>query len=584
MPSALEILQEVNPEAVPAAAPPEAANYREADLAGVSCVACSKFVFTGSGDEDIPSGYCSQWEAIVQGDHVSDGFADNGPALDDQGNEIWDFADEKKEVTEVHLTGSQVEEQEGFVVKEVLRTGEWPVIPTGDGIVDMPLKIVRDGQSNKDEGTISLSELVENFKAGAIASPQIPLSDDRKEHKNITRLNTGFVRDLWIVDDEDGSKLVAKMEFTEPDVKEKVLRGTYADVSCGIPWGVISRGKKYGTAVEHVAITNKPYIDGLGPFLAASDKQDEEIDVVHFALANPEAETEEPKAETETEVETDESAENSEITLSYEEQREGILTALRDQLELSNAYEVTDIEGDAAKIRNTVSELTWTVPFSITREDDATSVMLAATREWKIVEEEGETSDKPAETGTPRQISDLEKARRLRELRLSQSNGNEGGSAMPGTIGIEALDGVELSDDQKEAIQNVLSENASLKARTREQEADARIDELKELGLAERPGALKFYRQVFLSDDGGPAVVLLSNDGKEEGRATALEILDQFIEGVKGSDGKVALSDQALASGNDNPPPADAEGEQKSVKERLAEAKKSLYGDDGDEK
>lgn len=155
---------------------------------------------------------------------------------------------------------------------------------------------------------------------------------------------------------------------------------------------------------------------------------------------------------------------------------------------------------------------------------------------------------------------------------------------MPGTIGIEALDGVELSDDQKEAIQNVLSENASLKARTREQEADARIDELKELGLAERPGALKFYRQVFLSDDGGPAVVLLSNDGKEEGRATALEILDQFIEGVKGSDGKVALSDQALASGNDNPPPADAEGEQKSVKERLAEAKKSLYGDDGDEK
>ena len=140
-----------------------------------------------------------------------------------------------------------------------------------------------------------------------------------------------------------------------------------------------------------------------------------------------------------------------------------------------------------------------------------------------------------------------------------------------------SLDGVELSDEQRAAIQSVLDENSTLKSENRAGKAESRIAELSELGLSERPGALKLYRQVFLSDDGGAAIVLLSDDGKEKERLTALNILDRFIEAVKGSDGKVVLSDQALVSGNDIKPPNTAEGEgAKPLEERVAEAKSAL--------
>lgn len=140
-----------------------------------------------------------------------------------------------------------------------------------------------------------------------------------------------------------------------------------------------------------------------------------------------------------------------------------------------------------------------------------------------------------------------------------------------------SLDGVELSDEQRAAIQNVLDENVKLKGENRESKVEKRITELSELGLSERPGALKLYRQVFLSDDGGPALVLLSDDGQEKERLTARDILDRFIEAVKGSDGKVVLSDQALVSGNDIKPPNTAEGEnQKPLEDRVAEAKQAL--------
>lgn len=568
--SALEILQEVNPGAIPAAAPPEASNYRPADLQGLNCASCVKFVFTGTdgeGDGAVPTGYCSQYEANVRGDYISDSYASGGPQLDKDGNEIWDFADQESSFAEIHLAGASTEEKDGFVIKEVLRTGEWPVIPTGNGLIKQPLRVVRDGSSSKDDGVLSMAEIVENFKAGAIANPQIPLSDDEKDHKNLTRLNTGFVRDIWIEDKDGGSVLKAKMEFTEPDVKARVLRGTYADVSCGIPWGVRSRGKEFGSTLEHVAITNRPFIDGLGPFLAASDKEEAEVEVTHFG-----DQTEIVGAETET----------PEVEVETEKAPETFLEALQVQFglspEVASQYTITSIDGADIVLANSTTHTAWTVPFTAS----GTSVSLADFSDWKVVNEEKVSDKDAAPSGALRQViemSDLENSHRLRELRLSQPNGNgSGGSAMPEN-GIELLDGLELSDEARAAIQNVLDENASLRSRSREQDADSRIEELKELGLEDRPGALKFYRQVFLSDDGGPAVVLLSDDGKEEkSRLTALEVLDSFIEGIKGSDGKLALSDQHLASGNDNKAPENAD-EETPVAERLKAAKTALYGE-----
>jgi len=501
----------------------------------------------------------------------------------------WDFAEGDSGFAEVHLAGATTTEKDGFVIKEVLRTGEWPVIPTGNGLVKKPLRIVRDGLSSKEQGVLAMEEIVANFKAGAITNPQIPLSDDKNDHKNLTRVNTGFIRDLWIEDKEGGSRLVAKMDFTEPDVKEKVLRGTFADVSSGIPWNIRSRGKEFGATLEHVAITNRPFIDGLGPFSLAASDNTEEVEVTHFGEVAEVIKPEEVKEE----VEVPEIPENQKPLLAKQ--------ALIDQFGgnyLANSslssYTVTYSSGsNSFKITNPVENKTWTVPYT-TYLNTGTStggIKLGEFGEWKAVEEKevkevvGEKkSDEVAvlpKDGALREIieaSDLEKSHHLRELRLSQPNGNgSGGSAMSSNATVSSLDGLELSDEARAAIQSVLDENANLRSRTREQDADARIEELKGLGLGERPGALKLYRQVFLSDDGGPAVVLLSDNGKDKKQMTALEVLDSFLDGIKGSDGSVALSDQHLVSGNDKKPPEDANAE-KPVAERLAEAKSALYG------
>lgn len=516
--------------------------------------------------------------------------------------EASEFASDKS-LAEIHFSGDEYKENEdGFILKEILRTGEWNVIPTKSGIVKKPLKVVKDGISNAKEGIISLSEIVENFKNGAVQNVQIPLSDDSDDHKNITRLNTGYVRDIWVTDDEQGgAKLVAKMEFTEPDIKEKVLRGTYSDVSCGIPWSMVSRGKKYGAALEHVAITNRPFIDGLGPFLAASDNVEEEIEVTHFSMDDVEmddAVAEAPAEEITTDAsvaDVEESPEEAveqfdnldeleaaiEAAQFEDELREFATDALASQLELPEGYEIAEVlYSDDQKIftvRNSIAETSWQVPFEVTDSGTSQGVLLAGVEDWIAMDEE--EAQAPVEnSAAPRQtapLSDLEAAQQLREILLSDvpeiTNEEDNLSTLHG----EELDRLDLSDEQRAAFQSILEENAQLAAKTREADADARISELEEMGLKERPGFLKLYREVMLSDDGGPAVVVFSDGSEDKEKLTAVEILDRALDALKDDEGKVALSDQALVSGNDTPPPTDA-SEELELDERVSEVKKAL--------
>jgi hypothetical protein len=140
---------------------------------------------------------------------------------------------------------------------------------------------------------------------------------------------------------------------------------------------------------------------------------------------------------------------------------------------------------------------------------------------------------------------------------------------------LSVLEGVELTDEQRAALEAADTEAETLRTQTKEGKVNARLDELKEAGV-KMPGALKLYRKVYLADDDGPAAVLLSDDGKDTLEVKAVEILDLFIDACKGDQGTVTFSDQATDTGNHNPPPKDTEAENGTVDDRLAGAKDFL--------
>lgn len=133
---------------------------------------------------------------------------------------------------------------------------------------------------------------------------------------------------------------------------------------------------------------------------------------------------------------------------------------------------------------------------------------------------------------------------------------------------LDIIDSLDLSDEQKAQVRreheeefgSVTSENLKLKATSRRKDVDTEISDLSEMGFEDAPGLLKFVRRVFLSDDGEPGLILLSDDEMElsdEARtgATSREeittagALRKFIELMpKTEEGKlkIALSDQHI--------------------------------------
>lgn len=104
-------------------------------------------------------------------------------------------------------------------------------------------------------------------------------------HANGVLENTGFVRQLIDVDYDDprlpekiaeahrneppGTKLLMTgIEFTEPAVRDKAENGSIADTSVGMKFNYRNKrtGKTYPVALEHVALTNVPWVDGLSAF------------------------------------------------------------------------------------------------------------------------------------------------------------------------------------------------------------------------------------------------------------------------------------------------------------------------------
>jgi hypothetical protein len=184
-------------------------------------------------------------------------------------------------LAEMYFEDSSADEEDGLIWKTILREGRWKLSPGpgGKGAVARPIKIVKDGTSDAKKFIISMSELKKNFEDGVVEHVTIPVT-----HSDNVWENTGFVRALRFGKDEEGRvTLEAGHEFTEPDIKEKVQRGTIANTSAGVLFDYVQKevGKKFNAVLAHNALTNRPWINGMAPFKGI--EASENITVVAFS-------------------------------------------------------------------------------------------------------------------------------------------------------------------------------------------------------------------------------------------------------------------------------------------------------------
>jgi hypothetical protein len=207
--------------------------------------------------------------------------------------------------------------EDGGIWKTILREGTWQLSPTGGvGANNKPITVTKDGRSDSKRLIISMEEIKKNFDDGAKEHVTIPTS-----HADKVLENTGFVRSLRFSKDSEGREILEALHhFTEPEVKEKAERGTIANTSAGVLFDYIHKetGKKFGAVLAHVALTNKPWLNGMKPFgIEAS----ENLNVIAFS---------------EHEVETSDISQGGEIVSSTVE--ETTVTETEETLEVTPTF------------------------------------------------------------------------------------------------------------------------------------------------------------------------------------------------------------------------------------------------------
>ncbi len=191
------------------------------------------------------------------------------------------LADEPTEVSELFFDDpvetSPIEDG-NLIWKSIFREGEWQYSPGPRGAIKKSLKIVKSGPSDRLKNVISMEEIKNNFEQNAYENVTIPLSHEDKSNEN-----TGYVRKLRYGKDAKGRHtLEAALEFTEPEIKEKILRKSIPNTSAGVLWNHIDKekGTKYNTVIGHVALVPHPYITELAPF---SEEEGKNFDISCFS-------------------------------------------------------------------------------------------------------------------------------------------------------------------------------------------------------------------------------------------------------------------------------------------------------------
>lgn len=168
------------------------------------------------------------------------------------------------------------EDDKGLIWAPITRSGMLATRPGPNGEkLDDPLVFV-PGHSKDQRKEIGLEDIVDAFKDGAIEHVTLPIDmrvagENISAHNNALYQNTGLIKDLRIADSKKmpGEKVIlAAHEFTEPDIKGKIERGTIPSRSCGLLYDYknTTTGKVYPIALEHVALTSKPWVGGMAAY------------------------------------------------------------------------------------------------------------------------------------------------------------------------------------------------------------------------------------------------------------------------------------------------------------------------------
>lgn len=187
------------------------------------------------------------------------------------------FNDEPLHAIELNF-GSVAETTEGRIGettvlwKDILPEGKFPLMP-GVGGRKIPFEVVPTGESSLKDRRIAMSDLIDSFDQHAFPSGVTipnghPEVDEHGKLKDDALNNTGYVNGLRVVKKGDKHVLQAALGFTEPDVAGRVKRGSVPNVSSGVlfNWLRKSDARKFPCALNHVALTKIPWIDGLEPF------------------------------------------------------------------------------------------------------------------------------------------------------------------------------------------------------------------------------------------------------------------------------------------------------------------------------
>jgi hypothetical protein len=486
-------------------------------------------------------------------------------------NEIeTELADAK--AVEIFLSGGEVSEDDGLVWKEVLREGQWAYRPgVGGRPTPVPLKVVAGEASSGDE--ISMADLQKSFEDHAVDHVTVPTSHEDKPHQN-----TGHVRKLRIEDKSGKKVLKAGIEFTEPDIKGKALRGTIANVSAGVIFDYVKKdsGKKFGQVLGHVALTNKPWINGMQPFGLSDEFEDNEI--VPLMLQD-------------TVWDTGKS-----------------LTWLRDKVNQAIASEdsfVLDIMPNRALVSkySEGKEENFVVPFQIRSGDvklAGEDKWIKATKEWvetslsedkdfvrdfgshlnRLSEEAPNSGDeRKPETGGKTHMSD--KSSRENE---NDTQGAPSDSPAPEVVGLSEEKVNELiaaaKEEAKEEYETKLSEtaskNAELQKSVHKMKVNEKVEGLKELGFSSQAGLLAEIRNLLLADVEGTKTLTLSEEVDGESKEVSLsatEVIERIIDSMpKNDDGKIDFGEMALSvDDHDRPAVEPDKTDSKSAAAKLAD-------------